>query len=348
MLANNLKKRIFADLTSKDFADYCKKNIYPALNEIAAKGADVSAYSKKCRKVAVAAIIVFVLSIIFVFIGGAGVNIKGFLALIVFLFYIVAPLLIPVSIIVCLVACWLAMAGQHANDIIIKSAILEKIFLYWGSFKYIPRPMTKEEFNNPDNAYNVLSSNFHSISVFDKVHKFDFHMDDCFVGTYKDIDISIAEIDARERRSKSKDLIFFSGCLVRLPSFKNFNTKTVIKSRLKGKELFSGNLNEVMLEDTNFSKIFRVFSGDQVEARYLITTSFMERFLELRQNLKSEVSALFENGEIFLLIHSDKNLFELPDKKNLPSFKNYQGPVIDFLNILYTIEAMKLDMDIGM
>ena len=40
-----------------------------------------------------------------------------------------AAVLYTVSIIVCIVACWLAMAGQHANDIIIKSAILEKIFL---------------------------------------------------------------------------------------------------------------------------------------------------------------------------------------------------------------------------
>ncbi len=74
----------------------------------------------------------------------------------------------------------------------------------------------------------------------------------------------------------------------------------------------------------------------------------MKRLLELRQNMKNEISVLFENGEIFLLIHSNKNLFELPDKKNLTSFKNYQGPVIDFLNILYTIDAMKLDMNIGM
>lgn len=254
----------------------------------------------------------------------------------------------PVSLLVCIVALWLAAAAKSANYVIIKSSILEKVFSYWGNFKYIPRPMTKEDMKNPDNAHNVLTSSFHAMSVFDKVHQFNFFMDDCFTATYKDMDICISEIRAIIRKNKDDNIIVFRGCIVRMPCFKNFNTKTVIKSILKGKELFSGNLNEVKLEDPNFSKIYRVFSGDQIEARYLVTTSFMERLLELRQNMKCEVSVLFENGEIFLLIHNDKDLFELPDKKNLASFKNYQGPVIDFLNILYTVEALKLDMNIGM
>lgn len=348
MQTNNLKRRIFEDLTSKAFADYCKKNIYPALNEIKAKGIPVSEHAKKCRKVAYISLGIFGLGIVLLFINSVGFSINGFFALIYFLISTLSFLLMPVSLFVCLVALWLAAAAKSANYVIIKSSILEKVFSYWGDFKYIARPMTKKDMRNPDNAHNVLTSSFHAISVFDKVHQFNFFMDDCFIATYKDMDVCIAEIGALIRKNKDDNITVFRGCIVRMPSFKNFKAKTVIKSRLNGKYLFSGDLKEVKLEDPNFSKIYRVFSGDQIEARYLITTSFMKRLWELRQNMKCEVSVLFENGEVFLLIHNNKNLFELPDKKNLASFKNYQGPVVDFLNILYTIEAMKLDMNIGM
>ena len=349
MQSDNLKKRIFEDLTSKEFADYCKKNIYPALDEIKAKTNEVFVFSKKCKKIAITALVIFILSLIFfVVFCTVNISLKGVAALIFSIFSLLSPLLVFASLPVCIIAFVLSYIGQTTNDTIIKSSILEKVFAYWGSFKYIPKPTTKEEIQNPDNAFYVFASKFQAMSVFDRVDKIDFGMDDCFVGSYKDMDISIAEIGAIHRKNKDECIIVFSGCIVRMPSFKNFNNKTVIKSSLKGQNLFSGNLNEVKLEDTNFSKIFRVFAGDQIEARYLITTSFMKRLLELRQNMKNEISVLFENGEIFLLIHSNKNLFELPDKKNLTSFKNYQGPVIDFLNILYTIDAMKLDMNIGM
>lgn len=48
---------------------------------------------------------------------------------------------------------------------------------------------------------------------------------------------------------------------------------------------------EVKLEDVEFSKQFFVDSNDQVEARFLLTTAFMERFkksqIPLAQNMQN-------------------------------------------------------------
>ncbi len=68
MQTNNLKRRIFEDLTSKAFADYCKKNIYPALNEIKAKAKEASNFTKKCLFVAIVALSVFGVSLVSIFI----------------------------------------------------------------------------------------------------------------------------------------------------------------------------------------------------------------------------------------------------------------------------------------
>ena len=77
-------------------------------------------------------------------------------------------------------------------------------------------------------------------------------------------------------------------------------------------------LDEVILEDSRFCKKFNVYSSDQVEARYLITTAFMERL----QNLKTafgakKVKCSFFGNQIMFAISTKKNLFEIA-KINIP------------------------------
>lgn len=49
--------------------------------------------------------------------------------------------------------------------------------------------------------------------------------------------------------------------------------------RLTAKESKS----DIKLEDINFSKNFDVYSEDEVEARYLLTPTFIEKFLKLKR-----------------------------------------------------------------
>lgn len=62
-------------------------------------------------------------------------------------------------------------------------------------------------------------------------------------------------------------------------------------------------LEEVTLENTKFNEIFQVFSSDQVEARFLLTPTFMERFLSISTTLFTlNTNCIFKNGNIILFL----------------------------------------------
>jgi hypothetical protein len=58
----------------------------------------------------------------------------------------------------------------------------------------------------------------------------------------------------------------------------------------------------VYLEDPEFEKQFVVYSTDQVEARYILSTSMARRILELRQRWGDDVRVAFVNSHVYLAI----------------------------------------------
>jgi hypothetical protein len=53
---------------------------------------------------------------------------------------------------------------------------------------------------------------------------------------------------------------------------------------------FANNLEKVKLESIDFENRFIVYSNDQVEARYILTPSFMERLVKLEKMMGDEIS----------------------------------------------------------
>lgn len=111
-----------------------------------------------------------------------------------------------------------------------------------------------------------------------------------------------------------------------------------------------GALNDVMLEDPNFAKRFNVYSSDQVEARYLITTSFMERF----QNLNTAFGAKkakcsFYDDKIMFAITSSKNLFEISNFwESLENPKTINSLFAELYSVYQMINHFKLDQKTGL
>jgi hypothetical protein len=68
----------------------------------------------------------------------------------------------------------------------------------------------------------------------------------------------------------------------------------------------------VKLEDPAFEREFVVYSSDQVEARYILSSALMERIVEFRQRCKRKVHLSFVGDEVYLAVESSKNLFEPP------------------------------------
>ncbi len=104
-------------------------------------------------------------------------------------------------------------------------------------------------------------------------------------------------------------------------------------------------LHKINLEDPVFNKKYNVYSADEVEARYLITTAFMERFKNLRTAFGSKYAkCCFLDDTIMFAIATNKDLFEfgslfypINNSKHMQMFFN------QLTSILQLAEHFKLD-----
>lgn len=112
----------------------------------------------------------------------------------------------------------------------------------------------------------------------------------------------------------------FEGIFFEADFNKDFATKTfILPDYLErtlgfiGKKLQSLNMGRpplVKLEDPEFEKYFAVFGEDQVEARYILSTSLMQRLTEFAKKRKLPVYISFVENSVFIAIYEIKNLFE--------------------------------------
>lgn len=107
-------------------------------------------------------------------------------------------------------------------------------------------------------------------------------------------------------------------------------------------------MQTVKLESTNFEKRFNVFSKNQVEARYLLTPTFIEKFTRLYTAFgtnKAKCSFYKDfsgNDRIMFAISTWKDLFE-PGNLFTPVNKPKNLFLSDFTSIFNMIEFFKLD-----
>ena len=73
---------------------------------------------------------------------------------------------------------------------------------------------------------------------------------------------------------------------------------------------FEGRGEPIFLENPTFEKYFKVFGGNQVEARYILSPSVMERLVEFREKAKERIFISFIHSKVFIAIPISKNLFE--------------------------------------
>jgi hypothetical protein len=86
-----------------------------------------------------------------------------------------------------------------------------------------------------------------------------------------------------------------------------------VAARLKEENTLSGNtqnLEEVHLEDPEFATLFKVYSNDQVLARYVLTTNMMERIKDFRAKTGNEVFLSFKNTTLNLAIPYEHSILE--------------------------------------
>jgi hypothetical protein len=66
----------------------------------------------------------------------------------------------------------------------------------------------------------------------------------------------------------------------------------------------------VELENPEFEKLFTVYGTDQVEARYILTPSLMERLVNFRNKANTRVHISFIRSKLFVALSVSRDLFE--------------------------------------
>lgn len=181
-----------------------------------------------------------------------------------------------------------------------------------------------------------------------------FSPDDIIWGKYNKRKVEIIEFDLyRTERTKSSESTtnaptkVFHGVTFQTNIDKTINAKIYIKQKNSDTALNNKTLEKIVLESSEFNKIYDVYSNDQVEARYFLTTSTLERLINL-YNKGQIISLWCQNNDISIIKKTSKDLFEPDLYKPINDPASYYETLIQTQEILDFITNLKLDVNIGM
>ena len=243
------------------------------------------------------------------------------------LFFIIAPIFVSFGI-----CSWLGKCFEKK----LKTAVMPIVMQAFGDFKWV---------------YGGTISDIilKMARLFDRFE--DKKDDDCFYGTYKGLQINIDETElsytTRDSEGRRQKHIVFNGVIAQIDFKKPFKGHTIIRTR----ELFNSKAyEEVKLEDPEFSKMYFVDANDQIEARYILTTSFMERFKNIKNSFSaSQMEASIKDSKILIAIHTTKDLFKLGNlNRPVNDTKQFSELLNEFVSILAIVDELKLNQNIGL
>lgn len=179
------------------------------------------------------------------------------------------------------------------------------------------------------NVVNYFGDDFHLIEndfteffkEFKTISDFQIKISPSICFKYDDIPISITEINSVigcEGEKRNKKWKWQYNILIVAEIKKEFNGITMITQDhgLIGNQIVKAGFSTISraaMEDPDFEKNYEVYTTDQVEARYLCTTSFIERFNTLNAMTNAKVYAYFYQKKLFLqLIMNQKTHYLLP------------------------------------
>ena len=145
----------------------------------------------------------------------------------------------------------------------------------------------------------------------------------------------------------------FKGLLVEFIIKKKTNGHTVViqndEENAFLKIVLNSEYQKVQLEDVEFNKKFSVYSTNQIEARYILTTAMMDRLMNLQQNFRSKyIRASFKDDKLVLAIQADKDMFRLASVWKKTTDKMYQAMFLELLSVLKITDALNLNSDTGL
>lgn len=171
--------------------------------------------------------------------------------------------------------------------------------------------------------------------------------EDLVTGKIEETVFSFGEIHAERRYYTDKgherweDI--FKGIFFIADFHKDFHGKTLVGRDSFIKFTSHSNMHRVKLEDPAFEKIFDVYGTDQVEARYVLTPSIMERLVQLNHKISSKITLSFENSMVNIAIPQNKNNFEAPLLSTVLNKKRIEEEFILLINLIEIVEDLNLN-----
>ncbi len=172
----------------------------------------------------------------------------------------------------------------------------------------------------------VPEKEIEQILIFPKAKDCTKSFDDNFLGKFKGIPFA-AGVCSYVFYSKRSIPFDFQGVIIKIKMNKNFSGHTVVvpNKKVMNTELNSdfgyfdyygdlkkAGLEQVNLEDVAFNSRFVVYSTDQIEARYLLTPSFMEKLKDFKEAyLANEIYCVFYKDYIYIAPNTGVDLFSL-------------------------------------
>lgn len=338
-----------AKISREEFSKTYKKNIEPLLGDLEVERVEVQ---KKCKPLIALVVTFLILFLLCLFILRTNVsNTFGVICLIV-----------------ALVLCWPIYSLTSKLRAKLKQNVISKILSIYGNIYFAgEKDIIK--------AYEIRQMGlFPRFTLKDD--------DDIIIGVHKNCNFVICEtkLTHREKRGKSSVTVTdFQGLIIKAQMNKNFAAKTVIG--MKGYiNKPDRNFEKVELESVDFMKNRCVYSTDQIDARYILTTSFIERldalgrdfqekrtgktnfwadywktgfglvdkYIESVTNSYSSVSAAFIDGYAYLFVRTCEDFFEIPTDKSLFNEELYYNICTELDSILGIIEYLHLDQKTGL
>jgi len=180
--------------------------------------------------------------------------------------------------------------------------------------------------------------------------------EDCVYGTIGNTDIFFAEIFVKnvrgghlnelEMKDSFGESMLFHGLFFQAKFSKNFVSRTfVLPNDLKNKILLKNNWQGeiVSLEDPEFQKIFQVYGDNQIESRYVLSTSLMSRLVEFNQKAKRKVYLSFIDGFVYIAIPYRYRLFQPKLLKNMTSFAPLREYFLDLQLMIGIVNDLNLN-----
>ncbi|MHC4645971.1 MAG: DUF3137 domain-containing protein [Planctomycetota bacterium] len=128
-----------------------------------------------------------------------------------------------------------------------------------------------------------------------------------------------AEYESGTGKNKSRRTVF-KGLFFNADFNKHFTCRVVVLPDTAeklfggfGKILQSWNLTRdqlIKLEDPEFERYFAVYGNDQIQTRYVLSTSLMARIVDFKKKTNRKIYLSFVGSRVFVAVSYTKNLFE--------------------------------------